>query len=149
MALEEAQIKLIISKGVKKAKSLVALHLSGNLMNIETLLYIREALNINVEEKRENPAITACHEALNKKEAADEIAEMRFYNHQVKHKLKFEEDFIRHKMDINLNDKYVFTRYLGVQEIVDGHKWQQTDDKSCYLCRRDPYCLFFWSPSLA
>ena len=114
MALEEAQIKLIISKGVKKAKSLVALHLSGNLMNIETLLYIREALNINVEEKRENPAITACHETLNKKEAADEIAEMRFYNHQVKHKLKFEEDFIRHKMDLNLNDRYVFTRYLGV-----------------------------------
>jgi hypothetical protein len=52
-------------------------------------------------------------------------------------------------MDINMNDRYVFTRYLGVQEIVDGHKWQQTDDKSCYICRRDPYCLFFWSPTLS
>ena len=124
MCLEESQIKVIVAKGVKKAKSLVSVHLSGNLMNIETVLFIREVLNINIDEKRENTAITGCHEVMNKKSQADEIAEMRFYNYTVKHKLKFEEDFVRHKMDININDKYVFTRYLGVQEIVDGHKWQ-------------------------
>jgi adenine-specific DNA methylase len=63
MSLDESQIKLIVSKGVKKAKSLVALHMSGNEMNIETLLYIREILNINFEDnKRENTAIAGCHE---------------------------------------------------------------------------------------
>jgi len=62
MSLEESQIKLIFVKGIKKAKSLVALHISGNNMNIETLLFIKEVLNINTEEKRENTAITNCHE---------------------------------------------------------------------------------------
>jgi|LauGreDrversion4_2_1035121.scaffolds.fasta_scaffold28562_3 hypothetical protein len=93
-------------------------------MNIETFLFIRETLNINSEEKRENNALAGCHEVLGKKKPNDEIAEMRFYTYTVKHKLKFEEDIMRHRMDINLNDKFVFTRYLGVQEIVDGHKWQ-------------------------
>jgi len=67
MGLEESQIKVIVAKGVKKAKSLVSVHLSGNLMNIETILFIREVLNINLEERRENTAITSCHENMNKK----------------------------------------------------------------------------------
>lgn len=33
--------------------------------------------------------------------------------------------------------------------MVEGHKWQEVDDKECYVCRKDQYCLFFWSKSLA
>ena len=46
-------------------------------------------------------------------------------------------------------DHYVYQRCLGMQEIVEGHKWQLVDDRDCYICRRDDYALFFWSPTLA
>lgn len=29
---------------------------------------------------------------------------------------------------------------------MDGHKWQEVEE--CYLCRRDTYCVFVWSPTL-
>lgn len=80
----------------------------------------------------------------------DEIKEMRFFTHKVKHKLKFEEDFVlKPRSEINQLDHYTYIRYLGAQEIVEGHKWQEVDDKKCYQCRRDQYCLFFWSKNLA
>ena len=33
--------------------------------------------------------------------------------------------------------------------MIEGHKWQQVDDRDCYICRRDAYAIFFWSPSIA
>ena len=40
--LEHSQIKTIFHCGVKKAKSLLSLHLSGNRLLIESLIYIRD-----------------------------------------------------------------------------------------------------------
>lgn len=74
---------------------------------------------------------------------------MRFYTYPVRHKLKFKEDIIKPFVEVHKHDSYCFTRYLGMQEIVDGHKWRQVDDKECYICRRDSYAVFFWSPTLA
>jgi len=83
------------------------------------------------------------------KAQVDEIKELRFYSNEVKHKVKFIEELSKgYNGDINPNDRYAFTRHLGVQEIVDGHKWKQVDEKDCYICRRDCYCVFFWSESL-
>jgi hypothetical protein len=93
---------------------LIGFHISGNNINIETLLFIRETLNIVIDEKKGNSSIENCHLVLGGKKPVDEIAEMRFFNYEVRHKLKFEEDFLRHRMDINQFDHYAFTRHLGV-----------------------------------
>ncbi len=61
MNLVESQIKTIFRKGVKKAKSLIALHMSGNNMNIESIMFIRELLHIQEDEKKEIPAINQVH----------------------------------------------------------------------------------------
>jgi len=59
--LVESQIKTIFLKGVKKAKSLIALHMSGNNMNMESIMFIRELLHIQEDEKMEIPAINQVH----------------------------------------------------------------------------------------
>ena len=150
MNLSESQIKTIFSKGVKKAKSLIAIHVSGNNMNVESVMFIRDILKIITEEKREIPVINQIHENIGQQAVLDDIIEMRFFTHQVKHKLKFHEDvIIAPREEINQFDHYTYIRYLGVQEMVEGHKWQEVNDKECYVCRKDQYCLFFWSKSLA
>jgi hypothetical protein len=53
MNLSESQIKTIFSKGVKKAKSLISIHISGNGMNLESVMFIRNNLGINIDEKKE------------------------------------------------------------------------------------------------
>jgi hypothetical protein len=74
---------------------------------------------------------------------------MRFYTYPVRHKIRFKEDLNKPFEDIEKNDIYCYTRHLGMQEIVDGHKWRLVHDKECYICRRDSYSIFFWSPTLA
>ena len=42
---------------MKKAKSLIAIHMSGNNMNVESVMYIRDLLRINEDERKEIPII--------------------------------------------------------------------------------------------
>ena len=74
---------------------------------------------------------------------------MRFYTYPVRQKIKLAEDLQKSAVEITPNDRFTYQRYLGVQEMVEGHKWQQVEDKDCYMCRRDAYALIFWSPTLA
>jgi len=54
MNLEDSQIHVIIERGVKKSKSLLSLHMSGNNISIETYLFIRDTLGVIYEGKQEN-----------------------------------------------------------------------------------------------
>jgi dTDP-4-amino-4,6-dideoxygalactose transaminase len=40
--LDENQIKTFITRGVRKAKSLLSFHLSGNNISVDTVIFIRE-----------------------------------------------------------------------------------------------------------
>jgi hypothetical protein len=51
-----------MSKGIKKSKSLLAFHISGNGLGMEILLYIRDILRVQFEEKKENVAMTTNHQ---------------------------------------------------------------------------------------
>ena len=42
------------------------------------------------------------------------------------------------------NDRYIFQRVLGHQEIQNGHKWCLRD--ICWICEGWSYALFLWSP---
>lgn len=64
MQLEGPQVKIIMNKGVNKAKSLVAFHISGNLLNAETVIYIKETLKIINDDRKENATIDNCHQVL-------------------------------------------------------------------------------------
>jgi hypothetical protein len=81
MNLVESQIKTIFSKGVKKAKSLISIHMSGNGMNLESIMFIRNILSINIDEKKEIPIINQIHETIGQQAVLDEIVEMRFFTH--------------------------------------------------------------------
>jgi hypothetical protein len=81
MNLVESQIKTIFSKGVKKAKSLISIHMSGNGMNLESVMFIRNILSINIDEKKEIPIINQIHETIGQQAVLDEIVEMRFFTH--------------------------------------------------------------------
>lgn len=94
MNLVVEQIKTIFSKGVKKAKSLIAIHVSGNNMDVEAIMFIRNTLKINKDDKKELPVINQIHSTIGQQAVLDEIVEMRFFTHQVKHKLKFHEDVV-------------------------------------------------------
>ena len=74
---------------MRKAKSLVSFHISGNNLDIESLIFIRDSLKIVIDEKRENPTINNCMEKLGKHNNIDEIEELRFYTPEVKYKLKY------------------------------------------------------------
>ena len=114
MCLEESQIRTIIQRGVKKAKSLLSFHISSNNINTETLYYIREQLKITYEEKKVNDSIEACHIKLSAGIVYDELKDLKYETYEIKQKLKILEDINAPLYEINLNDKYVFTRYLGV-----------------------------------
>lgn len=30
----------------------------------------------------------------------------------------------------------------------DGHRWQENDDRECYVCQKYTHCVFVWSLSL-
>lgn len=81
MNLVESQIKTIFSKGIKKAKSLIAIHMSGNNMNVESVMFIRDMLSINKDERKEIPVINQIHTTIGQQAVLDEIVEMRFFTH--------------------------------------------------------------------
>lgn len=62
--LESEQIKTIVAKGVRKAKSLLSFHLSGNEMNKETLIFIMDQLRIVYDEHKQIPQINLNHYSL-------------------------------------------------------------------------------------
>lgn len=50
-----------MTKGIKKAKSLLAIHMSGNNMCTELHFFIREALGIALDERKDNVIIETNH----------------------------------------------------------------------------------------
>ena len=151
MSLDQSQIYTIVSKGILKSKSVISFHISGNFMSMESLTKIWDTLKVKREEEehKENSQIVENHQKLGQDAFYDEFKEMKYQTYEIKQKLKLSEEILRPLGEINPDDRYAFTRYLGSQEIIDSFKWKQVDDRDCYICRRDSYCLFFWSPSLA
>jgi hypothetical protein len=45
------------------------------------------------------------------------------------------------------NDRFIFQRVLGHQEIEHGHRWCIRDE--CWICAGWKYTCFIWSPSLS
>lgn len=148
MHLDESQIRIFVLRGVCKSKSLISLHMSENHLSAESLYFIRETLKISFEDCKENDKMQHVHALLGQEAHHDEIKELKFNTYEVRTKLRLHEDLLKPLVEFNPADRYAFTRVLGAQEIVDGYKWQQVDDRECYVCRRDAYCLFFWSESL-
>lgn len=139
---------MIINKGIKKSKSLLSFHISGNGLSVDTLIFIKDSLNVDYEEKKENVVMSTNHQVCGQDTKHDEFKEMKYQTVEIKQKIKLQEDLMRPLVELNPMDRYAFTRYLGAQEIFDGFKWQQVDDRECYICRKDCYCLFFYSKSL-
>ncbi len=50
-----------MNKGVRKAKSLLAFHISGNQLNMETIIFVKETLKIVPDDRKENATINNCH----------------------------------------------------------------------------------------
>lgn len=124
MNLEDSQIHVIIDRGVKKSKSLLSLHMSGNNISIETYLFIRDTLGVIYEPKQENSNIEQCHQSFGQDVQYDEFKELKFNTFEKKNKLKVIEDIQKPIREPNNEDRFVFTRYLGTQEIVEGYKWK-------------------------
>ena len=148
LQMNEAQIETVITKGVKKAKSLLSFHLSGNNISADTLFFIRKALNIQIDERKENQLIIANHAVLAKDAKIEEYRDLRYQSYEVKQKLRQAEDIQKPLIEVPPHDRFAFVRHLGMIEIVDAHRWKQVDDRDCFICRKDAYCLFFWSESL-
>jgi hypothetical protein len=55
--------------------------MSGNGMNLESVMFIRNILSINIDEKKEIPIINQIHETIGQQAVLDEIVEMRFFTH--------------------------------------------------------------------
>jgi hypothetical protein len=55
-------------------------------------------------------------------------------------------DYNIHEKSIMINDKIIFQRILGYQEIQDGHLWCVRN--KCWICSGWTYALIIWSPYL-
>lgn len=77
-------------------------------MLVETQIYIREQLKLNLEEEKESTVLNSAHLYLGHGFHSDEVKDLRFYTYPVRHKLKFKEDLIKPLVNIHRHDSYCF-----------------------------------------
>lgn len=164
--LSLSQCEFIASKGLRQARSLQAVHMSGMDLDEAQIDVIRTALHCHLS-LRKNAVLS--QEALAQQVAVlndSEVKSLFSTNSQAQKKVRA--SLVQAKAEMNANSrarvkqfirgaqvqadesqKLLYQRVLGKNEMLFSHRWAENIENNCHLCCKMTYCVIIWNKFLA
>lgn len=165
LGLSLDSILYIANRGLRKSRTLQAVHMSGLNLRANEQILLRQALKVKEVTSRQtisDPNIESRHHFA---KVDPKIVKEIFSNEPGKHdadllevaleraKTKLKNQ-VKHEItkpvlqDI-AEDRIVYQRILGHPEIPDSHRWVEGFAPHCHICGKHTYTIFVWNKRVA
>jgi len=155
----------IANRGLRKSRTLQAVHMSGLNLRANEQILLRQALKVkevtsrqtisdpNIESRHHfakvDPKIVKeifCNEP---DKYNNDLLEGALQRAKTKLKNQVKHEIIKPILEDVEEDRIVYQRILGHPEIPDSHRWVENFAPHCHICGKHTYTIFVWNKRVA
>eukprot|EP00347_Sterkiella_histriomuscorum_P021884 403332429 len=147
--IDSYQTRIIeLTQSCSESQSLQSIHLSGIVIQEDTMRQMREIFGINQSDINRRVAVDNPLEIDSTDlELFTENQKIRGTQERYESPSKKREVQVQSKLGMNskhaqVNERLIFSRILGHPEIANSQSWQECEN--CWICNKFNYCLFFY-----
>lgn len=154
MQLSVDQLQFIARLGLRKARTILSVHMNNTGFSFAQLEPVRKALKVKEYSPGGKGLVTLDHDVLAKlvhPPAAEGGEALEHFSAKQATNLKRQaQTAIREPLlPVEESQSCCFERNLGRLEILGAHRWRQVSDKKCQICRKETHCLFAWNKRIS
>ena len=165
LGLSFESLKSVALYGIRKSRTLQAVHMSGMGLTPYEQIALREFLRVTlvdgpqfIEDERINRRVQIATVDMEKVKEVfhgePSLENEDFLGKSVKRaqehlKLQVKESIGSPILTAHDNDKIVFQRNLGNLEMPNAHRWTANFAPNCHICSKLTYTVFVWNKKLA